>query len=66
MEPVFMILGQSAATAAVQALNTGRIAVQDVPYPALRDRLLADSQVLSVAADVVNATGHEVVVPAKR
>ena len=45
MEPVFMILGQSAATAAVMAID-GKIAVQDVPYPALRERLLKDGQVL--------------------
>jgi hypothetical protein len=45
MEPVFMILGQSAATAAVMAID-GNIAVQDVPYDKLRERLLADGQVL--------------------
>jgi hypothetical protein len=45
MEPVFMILGQSAATAAVLALD-GKLAVQDVPYDRLRERLLADGQVL--------------------
>ncbi|MBI1763845.1 MAG: FAD-dependent oxidoreductase [Acidobacteria bacterium] len=46
MEPVFMILGQSAATAAVLALD-GKLAVQDVPYAQLRERLLKDKQVLS-------------------
>ena len=45
MEPVFMILGQSAATAAVLALDA-KLAVQDVPYEKLRARLLADGQVL--------------------
>jgi hypothetical protein len=45
MEPVFMILGQSAATAAVMAIERGG-AVQQVPYAALRERLLADGQVL--------------------
>lgn len=45
MEPVFMILGQSAATAAVMAIDA-KIAVQDVPYPALREKLLADGQIL--------------------
>lgn len=45
MEPVFMILGQSAATAAVLAAERG-IAVQEVPYADLCDRLLADGQVL--------------------
>jgi hypothetical protein len=46
MEPVFMILGQSAATAAVLAIDGG-LAVQDVPYDKLKARLLADGQVLS-------------------
>jgi hypothetical protein len=45
MEPVFMMLGQSAATAACLAIDRG-VAVQDLPYPALRDRLLADGLVL--------------------
>ena len=45
MEPVFMVLGQSAATAAVLALDAGQ-AVQDVSYEALRAKLLADGQVL--------------------
>ena len=46
MEPVFMILGQSAATAAVLAIDSN-IAVQDVPYATLQARLLADGQVLA-------------------
>jgi len=45
MEPVFMILGQSAATVAVMAIENDQ-AVQDVPYENLRERLLADKQVL--------------------
>jgi hypothetical protein len=45
MEPVFMILGQSAATAAALALD-GKTSVQAVPYEALRARLAADRQVL--------------------
>ena len=49
MEPVFMILGQSAATAAVLAIEA-QIEVQDVPYPKLRERLLQDGQVLSYTA----------------
>jgi hypothetical protein len=49
MEPVFMILGQSAATAAVLAID-GKIAVQDVPYAKLRERLLQDKQVLEFNA----------------
>ena len=49
MEPVFMILGQSAATAAALALDQG-VAVQDVPYADLSARLLADGQILDKAA----------------
>jgi hypothetical protein len=45
MEPVFMVLGQSAATAAALAIDAGT-AVQDVHYPALAARLRADGQVL--------------------
>jgi hypothetical protein len=45
MEPVFMILGQSAATAAVHAIEAGTT-VQEVDYAKLRPRLLADGQVL--------------------
>jgi hypothetical protein len=45
MEPVFMILGQSAATAAVLALG-GSLDVQDLPYEKLRERLLKDGQIL--------------------
>lgn len=47
MEPVFMILGQSAATAAIMALEDNT-SVQDVPYKTLRERLLADGQVLEL------------------
>ena len=43
MEPVFMILGQSAATAAAHAIDEGR-AVQEIDYARLRERLLADRQ----------------------
>src|SRR3954470_18642491 len=45
MEPVFMILGQSSATAAALALEKN-VAVQRVDYAALRERLLADQQLL--------------------
>lgn len=43
MEPVFMILGQSAATAAAFAAEGGAD-VQDVDYAKLRARLVADKQ----------------------
>jgi hypothetical protein len=46
MEPVFMILGQSSATAASIAIDDN-LPVQKVDYPKLRQRLLADKQVLS-------------------
>jgi hypothetical protein len=44
-EPVFMILGQSAATVAALAIDANR-PVQDVDYGKLRERLLEDGQVL--------------------
>jgi hypothetical protein len=47
MEPVFMILGQSAATAACMALDAGA-PVQQVDYAKLRERLLKDGQVLEL------------------
>lgn len=47
MEPVFMVLGQSAATAAALALQAG-CPVQEVEYAALKQRLLDDGQVLHV------------------
>lgn len=43
MEPVFMILAQSATTAAIHAIDTNR-AVQDIDYAKLADRLKADGQ----------------------
>lgn len=46
MEPVFMILGQSAATAAVLAINKN-IPVQDVDYQELKTVLLKDGQKLA-------------------
>jgi hypothetical protein len=49
MEPVFMILGQSAATAAALAIDA-KIDVQAVEYAKLRVRLLADKQVLEYSA----------------
>ncbi len=50
MEPVFMVLGQSAATAACLALDDN-IAVQDVSYEKLKQRLLTDRQVLELEPD---------------
>jgi hypothetical protein len=45
MEPVFMALGQSSATAAALAIDA-KSSVQAVDYAQLRERLLADKQVL--------------------
>jgi hypothetical protein len=46
MEPVFMALGQSAATAACQAIDADA-AVQKIDMGRLRERLLADRQILA-------------------
>jgi hypothetical protein len=46
MEPVFMVLGQSAATAACLAIDD-QVSVQRVDYAKLRERLLADQQILT-------------------
>jgi hypothetical protein len=47
MEPVFMLLGQSAATAACMSINEN-IAVQDVDYEKLKTVLLEKGQVLTL------------------
>lgn len=49
MGPVFMILGQSAATAAVQAIEDG-VPVQKVGYEKLSAQLLNDGQILHTPA----------------
>jgi hypothetical protein len=46
MEPVFMVLGESAAYAASLSIDD-RVAVQDLPYKKLMDQLLVAQQVLS-------------------
>ncbi len=48
MEPVFMILGQSAATAACLAIDKN-IAIQDIKYDELKSLLLAKKQILTLA-----------------
>src|SRR5207237_1816 len=45
MEPVYMILGQACGTAAAMAVDAGT-AVQAVPYAKLRERLVADKQLV--------------------
>jgi hypothetical protein len=47
MEPVFMILGQSAATAACLSLDANA-AVQELGYERLKTKLEADGQVLEL------------------
>jgi hypothetical protein len=65
MEPVYMLLGHAAGSAAVQALDDG-VAVQAVDYAKLRAQLLADAQILpgitttnaaSVLVDNADASG---------
>jgi hypothetical protein len=60
MEPVFMVLGESAAMAADHALKL-RCDVQDVPYQKLRECLLKAGQVLDHDGRLDEA---EVAVPA--
>jgi hypothetical protein len=58
MEPIFMILGQSAATAAVLALEA-KTTVQNLPYSSLRARLLADGQVLDLQNETLMSMRHQ-------
>jgi hypothetical protein len=46
MEPVFMILGQSAATAAVHSMDEN-CPIQDINYSDLKIRLIQDGQILN-------------------
>lgn len=58
MEPVFMVLGQSAATAACLSLDA-KIAPQNLPYETLKARLLEDGQVLEYQGERPNVwSGH--------
>ena len=50
MEPVFMILGQSAGTAACLAQDAG-VSPQELDYAVLRKRLLDDGQVLEYGVE---------------
>ena len=56
MEPVFMILGQSAATAAALAMD-GSVRRAGRAYANLRERLLADGQVLQLAGRITVGSG---------
>jgi hypothetical protein len=57
MEPVFMELGQSAATAAVLAMEQG-ISVQKLNYSSLRGRLLAEGQILEWTGPARNVAAN--------
>jgi hypothetical protein len=58
MEPVYMILGQSAATAAVLAIEDN-VSVQDVDRKKLRERLDSDTQVVeSFATKLIPGYQH--------
>ncbi len=58
MEPVFMNLGQSAATAAAFSIDDG-VPVQGVSYPKLKAQMLSDSQRITLSD---TATANEVIV----
>ena len=57
MEPVFMVLGQSAATAAGLAIE-GNTSVQAVDYGALKERLLASGQMLDFVTTSAAGGGY--------
>ncbi len=59
MEPVFMILGHSAATAAAIAIDL-ECAVQEVPYDRLSKKLIADGQVLTAPVTSSSSRGKGV------
>jgi len=51
MEPVFMLLGHSAATAAAISIDAG-VAVQDVDYATLKAKLLKDGQIVEMTPEM--------------
>ena len=58
VEPTWMILGQSAGIAAALAAKQG-VTVQRLPYPALRERLLAQKQILDLPVLPALPAGHK-------
>jgi hypothetical protein len=50
MEPVFMILAQSATTAAVQAIDK-KVAIQNIDYQQLKQQMLKDKQILTYSLE---------------
>jgi hypothetical protein len=65
MEPVFMILGQSAATAASLALETNS-GLHELSYPRLKEKLLADQQRLDLDREKFPALLPESELPRER
>ncbi|MEX0772532.1 MAG: FAD-dependent oxidoreductase, partial [Balneolales bacterium] len=65
MEPVFMLLGQSAATAAVQSLEEGS-GLHDLDYSRLRSQLIADGQKVDVDTDEYPPALKEKEMPSER
>jgi len=59
MEPVYMELGQSAGTAAVIAIDT-LTGVHDLFYPALRETLINDGQILGTSIPLFDLEGYVV------
>jgi len=58
MEPVFMILGQSAATAAVHSIKEN-VPVQEISYEKLKAKLLEDGQILTFTPGPAKAEKKE-------
>ena len=57
IEGAWMVIGQAAGVAAALAAKQG-VAVQTVPYPALRERLLAQGQVLDLPEPEAAVSGR--------
>jgi hypothetical protein len=57
MEPVFMVMGQSAATAAVIAIDSNKD-VQQIDYAKLKEKLLADDQMLDFESPPMPERAH--------
>ncbi len=64
MEPVFMILGQSAATAAATAIDAD-VPVQKLEYAKLREQLLTDKQILETQHAIEGSSGKELPSPSR-
>jgi len=58
VEPTWMILGQSAGVAAALAARE-KVTVQNLPYPKLRERLLAQKQALEIPSDLLTKNAGE-------